>query len=134
MTTALLDPVTRRTGLKVDDREVEVTLVPGSIDTATPEAISFHLVGLHEKNDRTIPLTLILRLAGFDVKLPKLGKGEVRLSPAEEIRRSFETCPELAQLERDVNAAREAGGGEHCPEECGKSKFGVCDGACKEIV
>jgi len=70
-------------GSAVDGREkVEVTLVPGSIDTATPEAIRFHLVGMHS-GDKTIPLPMLLRLAGFDVKLPKLAKGVARLSPAE---------------------------------------------------
>jgi hypothetical protein len=97
MTTPLLDEVTRRTGLTVDEREVEVTLVPGSIDTATPEAIRFHLVGM-KSGDRTVPLPMILRLAGYEVKLPKLAKGEVRLSPADEIRKLFES-PELQALE-----------------------------------
>jgi hypothetical protein len=78
-----------------------VTLIGADAATATPEAISFHLVGLHEKGDRSIPLPMLLRLAGYDVKLPKLAKGEVRLSPAEAIKRLFEE-PELAELERRV--------------------------------
>jgi hypothetical protein len=105
MTTPLLDIVTRRTALSVDGREVEISLVPGSIDTATPEAISFHLVGLHEKSDRTIPLPMLLRLAGYDVKLPKLVNNETRLNPADEIRKLFET-PEMRALEQRVRLAR----------------------------
>ncbi len=100
MTTPIQDEVTRRTALTVDDREVEVTLIPGSIDTATPEAIRFHLVGM-KSGDKTIPLPMLLRLAGYDVKLPKLRKGEVRLSPADEIKKLFES-PELAALEAQV--------------------------------
>lgn len=105
MTTPLLDEVTRRTGLTVDEREVEVTLVPGSIDTATPEAIRFHLVGM-KSGDKTIPLPMLLRLAGYDVKLPKLAKSATRLDPAAEIRRLFETSPELQALEAQVSMQR----------------------------
>lgn len=107
MTTPLVDPVTRRTGLTVDGREVEVTLVPGSIDTATPESISFHLVGLHADKDRSIPFPYLLRLAGYaSVKLPKLAKGEERLNPAEEIKRLFEQNPGLADRINRIKGAR----------------------------
>lgn len=99
MTTPLESVVTRRTMLTVEDREVEVSLVPGDLATATPESISFHLVGLHEKSDRSIPLPMLLRLAGYEVKLPKLAKGEVRLSPADEIKKLFDESPELRALE-----------------------------------
>ena len=97
MTTPLIDEVTRRTGLKVDGREVEVTLVPGSIDTATPEAIRLHLVGLHEKSDRTIPLPYLLNLAGYKVQLPKTGAE--RLTPSQEIERLFQD-PDFLALEK----------------------------------
>lgn len=118
MTTALADVVTRRTSLLVDGREIEVSLVPGNETSVTPPAISFHLVGLHEKSDRTIPLPMLLRLAGYEVKLPKLAKGEARLNPTEEIKRLFE-MPELARLERDVKAAR---GVEGFTCHCGKPR------------
>jgi len=107
MTTPLIDVVTSRTALTDDGRQVEISLVPGSIDTATPESIRFHLVGLYEKSDRTIPLPMLLRLAGYDVKLPKLAKGQERLSAADEIKKLWEQ-PELQELERRVKAARES--------------------------
>lgn len=100
MTTPLQDEVTRRTTLLVDEREVEVTLVPGDVASATPEAIRFHLVGM-KSGDKAIPMPMLLRLAGFDVKLPKLAKNETRLSPADEIKRLFEQ-PELKALEAQV--------------------------------
>jgi len=99
MTTALESVVARRTTLTVEEREVEVSLVPGDVKTATPESISFHLVGLHEKSDRSIPLPMLLRLAGYEVKLAKLAKGEARLSPADEIKKLFDESPELRALE-----------------------------------
>lgn len=109
MTTPLLDEVTRRTGLTVDGREVEITLVPGSIDTATPEAIRFHLVGM-KSGDKTIPLPMLLRLAGYAVKLPKLAKGDRQLTPSEEIKRLFEQ-PEILALEARIKAERAASDG-----------------------
>ena len=99
MTTPLIDEVTRRTGLKVDDREVEVTLVPGSIANAMPPSIRFHLVGLHEKSDRAIPLTYILNLAGFKVKLPS--SGNERLTPSQELERLFQD-PDFLALEKRI--------------------------------
>jgi hypothetical protein len=112
MTTPLLDEVTRRTALTVDEREVEVTLVPGDVASATPEAIRFHLVGM-KTGDRTIPLPMLLRLAGYDVKLPKLAKGVARLDPAAEIRKLFETSPELQALEAQVQREQAADPGEN---------------------
>jgi len=109
MTTPLLDEVTRRTALTVDEREVEVTLVPGSIDTATPEAIRFHLVGM-KSGDKTIPLPMLLRLAGYDVKLPKLAKGAARLSPSEEIAALFKD-PDFLALEARLTAKKVADNG-----------------------
>lgn len=105
MTTPLQDEVMRRTTLTVDGREVEVTLVPGSIDTATSEAIRFHLVGM-KSGDKTIPLPMLLRLAGYDVKLPKLAKGDRQLTPSEEIKRLFEQ-PEILALEARIKAERD---------------------------
>lgn len=106
MTTPLQDEVTRRTTLIVDDREVEVTLVPGDAASATPEAIRFHLVGM-KSGDKTIPMPMLLRLAGYDVKLPKLAKNATRLDPAQEIRKLFETSPELQALEARIKAERD---------------------------
>lgn len=101
MTTPLIDEVTRRTALTFDQREIEVTLVPGDTASATPEAIRFHLVGM-KSGDKTIPLPMLLRLAGWEVKNPKL-KHIAQLSPADEIKRLFET-PELQALEARVAA------------------------------
>jgi hypothetical protein len=107
MTTPLNDVVTRRTTLTVDGREVEVTLIPANATTATPESLSFHLVGLHEKSDKWIPLPMLLRLAGYDVKLPKGAKAEQRLSPTEEVRQ-FLASPEWQDLERRFLPSKEA--------------------------
>jgi hypothetical protein len=50
---------------------------------------------------------MLLRLAGYDVKLPKGAKAEQRLSPTEEVRQ-FLASPEWQDLERRFLPSKEA--------------------------
>jgi hypothetical protein len=69
MSSRLENEVARDTFLTVDDREVEVTLVPMNVGAVEPEAIRFHLKGLTAKNDKVVPLPVLLRALGWKVKL-----------------------------------------------------------------
>ena len=77
MTTKLESEVTRETRLTVDEREVEVTLVPMDVATCSPEAIRIHLKGLRS-GDKIVPLHLLLRALGLQAKLPQEIRPQVK--------------------------------------------------------
>lgn len=72
MTTKLDSPVTRRTELVVDGREVDVTMLPA--DEMYPERFEFHQKGL--KTSVEVPMAAVLKAIGWKVsmKLAKLDK------------------------------------------------------------
>lgn len=96
MTTKLDSPVTRETQLTVDEREVEVTLVPMNVGAVEPEGLRFHLKGLTSKHDKIVPLPVLLRALGWKVKLGEAIRAVPRGMPGQLSK------AELAQLIEDL--------------------------------
>lgn len=102
MSTPLESEVTRETALTVEkdgvERQVEVTMVPMNVGAVEPEGLRFHLKGLTTKNDKIIPLPVLLRAIGWKVKLGK----EIRAVPRTSAAPGQMSKVELEQLIQDL--------------------------------
>lgn len=84
MSTKLENEVTRETTLTVDDREIEITLVPMDVGALEPEGLRFHLKGLTAKHDKVVPLPVLLRALGWKVRLGAEIRAQARPGSARE--------------------------------------------------